>query len=544
MAYHKDLKDQEIHSPFTWIFLNESERLSESGFEESDEGKISWQKSDDTFWMLKDSTTSEWINLIGSNESQTSTNNQLVITSSGTLTSGGTVVLNQNGTVSSVGFKDESAIDGTFLAYDDNSIGWTSSAYDSNNNKTVISCISADSPQIGISIVGSVSGNSIYFGDPVTFNSSNTMTPITVYDSINNKIVIIYGDGGNSNYGTAIVGTVSGNSISFGAPVVFEESSFSYHGACYDPISGKIVVVYKDFSNSYYGTLKLGTVSGNSISFGNKFVFNEANSSYPSACYDSNSNKIVISYRDSGNSSKGTAIVGSISGDSISFGSPSVFNDNGTTYYISSAFDTNNNKVIVAYQDYNNSSFGTVSIGQVSGDSISFNSPVVFKSATTTYISAAFDTFHNKVVISYTYPSAYSYYVVGDNNSGNFTFNPEESFNDDQMSSYIWSCYDVLNKKIIISYKESINNYMSVSLLSTKTSNADNWLGISSDDYLDNEEAIIYKIGDVCTKIDSLSIGEKYYVNSDGSLINSPTDYGEIGLSLTENKLLITKIRP
>jgi hypothetical protein len=468
------------------------------------------------------------------------------MTSSGTLNSGSVVVLNQNGTVSSVGFKDESVIDGTFLAYDDNSIGWTSSAYDSNNNKAIISCTEFGSPQIGISIVGSVSGNNIYFGDPVTFNSSNTINPTTVYDSINNKIVIIYGDGGNSNYGTAIVGTVSGDSISFGTPVVFEESSFSSPGVCYDPISGKIVVAYKDFSNSYYGTLKLGTVSGDSISFGNKFVFNEANSSYPSACYDSNSNKIVISYRDSGNSSKGTAIVGSISGDSISFGSPSVFNDNGTTYYISSAFDTNNNKVIVAYQDYNNSSFGTVSIGQVSGDSISFNSPVVFKSATTTYISAAFDTFHNKAVISYrdSSPYGYGYYVVGDNNSGNFIFNPEELFDDGQMPDCIWSCYDILNKKIIISYRESVNKYMNVSLLSTKTSNADNWLGISSDDYLNNEEAIIYKIGDICTKIDSLNIGENYYVNSDGSLINSQTDYGEIGLALTENKLLISKIRP
>ena len=42
------------------------------------------------------------------------------------------------------------------------------------------------------------------------------MTPL------NQKIVIAYRDNGNSNYGTAVVGTVSGTSISFGTPVVFE----------------------------------------------------------------------------------------------------------------------------------------------------------------------------------------------------------------------------------------------------------------------------------------------------------------------------------
>ena len=37
----------------------------------------------------------------------------------------------------------------------------------------------------------------------------------------NGKVVIAYSDMDNSFYGTAIVGTVSGTSISFGTPVVF-----------------------------------------------------------------------------------------------------------------------------------------------------------------------------------------------------------------------------------------------------------------------------------------------------------------------------------
>ena len=41
------------------------------------------------------------------------------------------------------------------------------------------------------------------------------------YDSTNDKVVIAYMIMETSNYGTAIVGTVSGTSISFETPVVF-----------------------------------------------------------------------------------------------------------------------------------------------------------------------------------------------------------------------------------------------------------------------------------------------------------------------------------
>ena len=40
----------------------------------------------------------------------------------------------------------------------------------------------------------------------------------------NQKVVIAYSDGGNSSYGTAVVGTCSGTTISFGSEVVFESA--------------------------------------------------------------------------------------------------------------------------------------------------------------------------------------------------------------------------------------------------------------------------------------------------------------------------------
>ena len=65
-------------------------------------------------------------------------------------------------------------------------------------------------------------------GSPDIFNNALTSHNAAVYDTANDKVVIAYRDNGNSNRGTAIVGTVSGSSITFGTEVVLESSGASY----------------------------------------------------------------------------------------------------------------------------------------------------------------------------------------------------------------------------------------------------------------------------------------------------------------------------
>ena len=60
---------------------------------------------------------------------------------------------------------------------------------------------------------------------PTTFTTNTIQNFLdATYDSGNDKIVVVYSDGSNSSYGTAVVGTVSSsdNSITFGTPVVFD----------------------------------------------------------------------------------------------------------------------------------------------------------------------------------------------------------------------------------------------------------------------------------------------------------------------------------
>jgi len=279
--------------------------------------------------------------------------------------------------------------------------------FDSNSNKVVIAYRDGGDSDKGKAIVGTVdsSDNSITFGSEVEFNGGNTGYINVVFDSSNNKIVIVYTDYGNSSYGTAIVGTVSGTSISFGSEVVFESAASYYVGASFDSSNNKIVVAYSDDGNSGHGTAIVGTVSGTSISFGTAAVFNAANttSGFPNnfpVVFDSSNNKIVIAYADEGAGGDGFAIVGTVSGTSISFGSEVEFH-NDDIYGVAGVFDPSSNKVVISYGDENNSTHGKFILGTVSGTSISFETAATFASATTTYLVSTIDTNSNRVVNAY-----------------------------------------------------------------------------------------------------------------------------------------------
>jgi hypothetical protein len=335
---------------------------------------------------------------------------------------------------------------------------YTSTTYDSTNNKIIIAYRDGGNSNYGTAIVGTVSGTSISFGTAVVFESATSSYISTTYDPTNNKVVIAYRDLGNSAYGTAIVGTVSGTSISFGTAVVFESADSTYISTTYDSTNNKIIIAYRDGGNSNYGTAIVGTVSGTSISFGTAVVFESATSSYISTTYDPTNNKVVIAYRDAGNSSYGTAIVGTVSGTSISFGTPVVF-ETAEANFISTTYDTTNNKIVIAYRDVGNFGYGTAIVGTVSGTSISFGTAVVFESADSSNISTTYDTTNNKVVIAYTDSgnSSYGTAIVGTVSGTSISFGTAVVF-ESATSSYISTTYDTTNNKVVIAYQDGGNS--------------------------------------------------------------------------------------
>ncbi|NIP28940.1 MAG: hypothetical protein GWN55_04415 [Phycisphaerae bacterium] len=221
--------------------------------------------------------------------------------------------------------------------------------------------------QYGTVVIGDVNGNSITFGTKYVFNNAETRD-ISVTALSVNKLVIAYQDVGNSNYGTAIICEVDGNSINFGPEYVFSEM---YNNQGYSVVSlseTKFVVAY----NYGYGAMVIGQVDGNSISFGPETIFQESTADYISTTVLSET-KLVVAFGAGG-------IVGIVDGDFISFGPKFVF-DSSASYISASAIS--DKKFVVTYRDEDNSDYGTAIIGDVDGNSISYGQEYVFNDSST-----------------------------------------------------------------------------------------------------------------------------------------------------------------
>ena len=236
----------------------------------------------------------------------------------------------------------------------------------------------------GTSRIGSVSGTTISYGPAYVFHSAHaSYISVSIFDSTH--FVVAYCDSGNSARGTAIIGSVSGTTISYGSAQVFN-SAASYYESVSVMDSTHFMVAYRATDNSDYGTAIIGSVSGTTISYGSEYVFNSALTSHISVS-SLDSTSFVVAYQDNGNSSHGTATIGSVSGTTISYGSEYVFNSAVTPYVSVASLDSTH--FVVAYRDDGNSYYGTAITGSVSGTAITFGSEYVFNSASTPYISVA-----------------------------------------------------------------------------------------------------------------------------------------------------------
>lgn len=459
---------------------------------------------------------------------------------SGTLTNGSTVIVNVDGTVSVVSpviTPVPSA--GASVLLNNASTSLISATYDSINQKVVIAY--ADS-SLGYAAVGTVSGNTITFGTRVAFNSAATTNSVTAcaYDSNAQKIVIIYNDVTNSA-GYAIVGTVSGTSISFGTAVLFQGVNGIGASAqvVYDSILQKVVVVFMDASNNS-GKARVGTVSGTSISFGTVAQF-AASISDISAAYDTNAQKIVISYRNG--SGFGAAVIGTVSGTSISYGAEVTFNA-ASTFGTATTYNENAQKVVIAYYNAGNSNFGTAIVGTVSGTSISFGTAVVFQSTSTSAISAVYDASVQKVVLTYidgttTFGNA----IVGTVSGTSISFSAPVVFQSVATQSTA-STYNALAQRIVTAYRVTTGGLGRGVVISSTTSTpnltSENFIGFSSAAYDNGQTATIQLVGAVNSAQSGLTPGQSYFVQTNGTLgltADNPSVFA--GTAVAANKIIV-----
>ncbi len=385
----------------------------------------------------------------GSGSNLTNIESGLVkLTASGTIPNGASVIMNTDGTVGVVTGTITDQLELGVIAKAEDAVvvaDRIKSVYDPINNKVIVAY---DSTSLGRLVVGTVTGNTIGFGTVITFNSADTPHIALEYDVAHEKVILAYANG---TLGQVLVCSVVGDSITFGDPTTFKSVTtqhidlsydsdnetviFSYYasskGQCrvgrtngysmqfgdevifnnqtttdtiantYDPDTKQVVLSYRDAGTK--GNSIVGVATGTLISFpGSEVTFNSVDTDEITSVYDTVNQKVVVMYRDQGGSDYGAARVATVgSGATISFGAESFFNASNTVEYNSSVYDPGSGKIVVAFQDDSNSSYGAVVTGTVSGTDISFSGKTIYKSAAIHWSDVTYDSNARRAVIVY-----------------------------------------------------------------------------------------------------------------------------------------------
>ena len=468
---------------------------------------------------------------------------------SGVIDNGKTVVINTDGTVGIVTvISQNTPTTGTTVTFDSDSSRYSDVGYDSTNNKVVVAYSDGGNSDRGTAIVGTVSGSSISFGTPVVFESGATAYPSVTYDTTNNKIVIAYQDDSDSDRSKAIVGTVSDTSISFGSVAFVDSAVTNQTGqvTLYDSANDRIVVAYIDNTNQK-GKVAVGTVSGTDITFGTPVEFFSAETQYIALTYDSTNEKVVIAWRQAGSSPyAGKAVVGTVSGTSISFGTIVDFDSNGIRE-IGATYDSTNGKVVIAYSDDSDNVYGKAIVGTVSGTDITFGTSVTFESAGTYGCHSTYDTANNKVVIGYRDDgnSLKGTVITGTVSGTSITFGTPVVFNNNGNTDHIGVTYDSADDRSVIVYRDRADSNKGKSVvLSNGTTNltSENYIGIAGESIADGSTGKINVVGGINQGQSGLTTAQTYYVQNNGSLSTSAGIPSVVaGTAISVSKIYVQK---
>ena len=452
-------------------------------------------------------------------------------TASGALANGDTVIVNSDGTVSAVSGSGADENLGSGQIIDSNARFNTQSIYDTQNDKLIIfyrnsstgdlmgrvctvsgDTITAGTEQTvyantgtvsymtyayvgsgkfvftandssingGVSAVGSVSGTTITMGSTVQFgdNSNDVERMGIAYDENAGKVVAFWQQNASPYHSFAAVGTISGTTLSYGTPVTVTTSRgwFFPDSIAYDSTAQKLVCCYMTFAASEYGRVRVGTVSGTSISFGTETTFRSAIVDKLSATYDPDEDKTIVFFRDSGSGYDLRASVLTVSGTDVTASTDVTVIEN-QAQDICSVYDTNANKTIVQFRDVENTQKTRILVVSLSGTTLTLDSEL-----TTTF---EFDGAQCQI-----------------------SFDPDTN-------------------KVIVCGEDADNSYYPTAAVYTTAfvnSNltAENYIGISNGAYSDGNTATIQIVGSVDDAQSSLTAGQTYYVSFDGSLALTP----------------------
>jgi hypothetical protein len=472
--------------------------------------------------------------------------NNFTFTASGAISNGDPVVLNNNGTVSSVAESSVSQSIGslTYLFSDTLITGnYSGMCYHPQQKKVIICSSDSAATSQGVALTADVSGTSITPGNSFEFYGTNVLFPTPIYDPESGKVVIFFVETVN-NHGYAIVATVNGSAISFGTAVQWTDLPVAEFSLTYDSVNKKIVCVWERATNQGIDA-KVFSVNGDTLVQGAQAdVTSVISTEFISAAFDENAGKVVVVFRNDSNSNYGTAVVGTVSGHSISFGSLVVFISNRADY-IGVGYDPSSKKMVVSYRHTGVSS-GRASVGEVSGNSITFGSSVTYQNNDTSYQAQLGSNVHyhralNKMILLYRdNTSTVAKAVTGVVSNLSIAFDTPVTLNGN--GNYLDSVYDpdagrvVVRSNVISGSAERLQALVYQAAGSATNLTLSNFIGLAGQAISDTATGTVNVIGSLNESQSGLTIGSDYYVQNDGTLSTTTSDV-KVGQAISATQI-------
>lgn len=465
------------------------------------------------------------------------TSGSFTAVASGTLTAGQTVVLNTDGTVTAVTGSNYSV--GTAVTYNSSANNFSGAVYDPVSGKVIVAYVNGGN---SFGVVGTVSGTSISFGTPTSFGLNSGSPYSLAYDTTNSRVVITFSAWNGSLYESrAVVGTVSGTSISFGSSVSYQ-SGAATNGTSVTFIGSGKVVVFSGANASWATCLRVGTISGTTISFGTAVTLSSSGYSYcgPKAlAYDTVNSLFVCTY--SNNGPEVFTVVGSVSGTTITLQTAvSRSSITATNQSTSSIYDVSNGKIVITY---GSTSASYTAVGTLSGTTLSLGTTYTLPSGGADYIVPSYDSVNSRVIFVYNSGSTVVFsvgYVSGTDITVSATSTNLTSVTG---TGYLASTFDATNSKMVATYIAASTSYNTAIVFQPEVSNLRNkpFVGFSASAYSNGNTATINSIGSTDSNQSGLSVGVAQYVQAAGGLGTSPAGSATVyaGYSLSATKILV-----
>ena len=455
---------------------------------------------------------------------------------SGTLPNGSKVILKSNGQVEVVAITTAAVspnipagtaqpapatnypVVDTEISFDPNTSGKFVIGYRNNTNGS------------GNAFIGTLSGTSLSFGSVVQYSAGDsTYNNVKYNPNVANQFIATFKDGGNNNYGMVRIGTVSGSSISYGTAAVINSGNTHYLETSVDTnTAGKFVSVFRDAGTSSLGMAIVGTISGsgNISDVSSESNFEGSATTYPRVAYDiSTANKyLVTSTASNGNT---YARVGTISGSSTSYGTRTQILD----YSLNNHYDMKSNpnvagQFLIITQ---NSSIGKAYILTVSGTGVSIGTAYTFSSdQEPSDMRVSFDpNTSGAFAITYRGTSSYQWIISGNIVGSNIIFQAKDAVTSAYSNNLAIEFDPATALKFVTVSTAANDSFKGFAVVGTSGKNpifnltSTNFLGTSTAAYTNGQTATIMLQGGVSTNQSSLAIGSTYYVQIDGTLATS-----------------------